>query len=175
MFDKIRYRRQLKKVHEDLQTIFDHAQKKRVFHVDKFRDIEDFMTTRERRVYVELKKEEWALSKLLGRNPQWGSARMLFKDEEDEVIPAAVSVKEDHSTKISYEYVELVDMMVKTINGKWSSTRWDWEPVESFKKQGWGRPADFNDYLNRWHNAETDEESEAILAEYRSKYPNAIY
>lgn len=170
------YRRRLKKAREEAQLMFDYADRKRTNQGwDKFRRIDDFFTEREQRVWNEITSEEWMLSKLLGETPEWGSAKFLSDALGDSSAPGLMTVRENRSTKISYEYVELVDLMVKTINGKWSSTKWDWSDVEMFKKQGWGRPADFNDYLKRFHDAKTEEETQAVLNEYREKYPNAIY
>lgn len=165
----------MKKAREELQLMWDYANNKRQDSWDNYRSIEDYFNKKELRVWLEIAGEEWSLSKLLGESPQWGSAKQLGSLLGPDAPVGMVTVKEDRSTKISFEYVELVDMMVKTINGKWSPTKWDWESVDEFKAQGWGRPADFNDYLKRWNDAETPEETEAVLEEYRNKYPNAIY
>lgn len=167
-----KYRRQLKKAREDLQTIFDEAARRRTNQGwDKFRDIEDFMRTKEQRVYRDLLTEEWALSKLLGITPEWGHARALSEGLGPDSPVGFMTVRENRSTKVSYEYVELVDMMVRTINGKWSSVRWDWETVDKFRRQGWGRNQAFHDAVDEWHAAETPEAKQEVIDKYKEENP----
>lgn len=174
--ENYKYRRQLKKAREELQLLWDHANNRRTVHTDntgweKYRDITDFFNSKELAVWNEIAAEEWALSKMLGENPEWGSAKQLGSLFGPDAPKGMISVQYDQSTKISFEYVELVDMMVRTINGKWSSTRWDWEPVESFKKQGWGRNQAFHDAVDEWHAAETPEAKQEVIDKYKEENP----
>lgn len=168
MFKKYLYRRQLKKAREDLQTIFDEGARRRSFHPDKFRKIEDFLNDKERRVYRELLKEEWALSKVLGQTPVWGSARDIYVGEDDMSYPAATSVKTDNSTKITWDYIEQVDMEARCINGKWGSEKWQWRnPAKRvFYPEGFTEAA--VDY-GRAKEVEDEETMARVLQEYKDK------
>lgn len=190
-WERRKYRRELEAVRTEIQELWDKANRRREnqpgsFYADapklavrstpdRWRPIEDYMKKSERDRYDHLCSDEWSLSMLVGTKPEWGHVKHLSRALGEDSPVAYMTVKEDRSTKVNYEYIPEADMIAVITNGKWSSDKYKWKNVEAFKREGWGHPADFDDYLNRWHNAETDEESEAVLAEYRSKYPNAIY
>lgn len=173
---KFFYRRRLNKTREEAQLMWDYANVKRKNQGwDKYRPIDDFFTTRENRVWDEILADEWLLSELLSVKPEWGDSKRLSSALGEDSPVGFMTVTEDRSTKLGYEYVPEVDMMATTHNGKWSSNKVHWHDVEMFKKQGWGRPPEFNEYLKRWNDAKTEEETEAVLQEYRDRFPNAVY
>jgi hypothetical protein len=161
------HRRDLAKAREEAQLMFDYAAKKRSAQGwDRFRDIMDFFTERELRVWREITAEEWALSEILGERSEWGNPKSIATLLGEDSPVGFTTVKEDRSTQITWDYIEQVGLEARCTNGKWGSRKGDWRtPVEGYMHY----PEGLIEAGIAYRDAETEEEKQAILEEYRNK------
>lgn len=185
LFDR-KVNKALIELRAEIQVIWDTANKRRFPYPsdsnmakststpDRWRPIEDYMKKSERERYGDLCSTDWHFSTYLGVPSKWGNSKYLTKVLGEDSPPALMTVKEDHSRKIGYEYVPQADMIVVTHNGKWSSDKYHWKDVESFKNEGWGRTEAFHDAVDEWHAADTYEKKQEIAGRYRIEHGDGI-
>lgn len=166
MFKKYLYRRQLKKAREEAQLMFDYANTKRKNQGhDKWRSITDFFTARELRVWDEITAEEWALSQIVGVRSEWGNVKSIRTLLGEDSPVGFMTVTEDQSTQITWDYIEEVDMEARCLNGKWGSEKWQWREVP--KRVYY--PEGLIEAALEYRDAETEEDKQRILQEYKDK------
>lgn len=189
LFDR-KVNKALIEVRAEIQAIWDVANRRREFMPgvtyydapklavrstpDRWRPIEDYMKKSEKQRYETLCSTEWHFAGHLGLKPEWGDTKHLTHVLGEDSPPALMSVKEDRSRKIGYEYVPQADMMVTTHNGKWSSDKYHWKDVQSFKNEGWGRTEAFHDAVDEWHAADTYDKKQEIAGRYRIEHGDGI-
>lgn len=177
----------LAEVRQEIQEIWDTAERRRhpfgarLKHINGYwatsthdlnLNIEEYMKPFEKKKYEELCTTEFYFSKHLGVKPEWGHEKYLSSN--DNSPPAFMRVTEDRSTKLTYEFDEVLDGYVPYRNGVREPTFYlrkvvkdgqpvlgedgeqlteeiprGFEPREAFEKN-WKKHPDFDRLYKEW-------------------------